>query len=252
MRSARLALAVAMLAVGARASTQPDGSSGSLRLTFERPTSRLARSLPPDVDSWKYYITVPDNDREDVRDPDEVARYILPREGGDDDACRLRSRKNYVGLFRLVHPEFASARRVSWKWSVASHPHGGKIGGTPNDQSIQVYLLFREKPEGGDYSYTALSYVWTDKTTELQQRMRGRMPWNNSPRAEMILLALRNGPIAGELAEAVDLQDGYLRAFGRPAPPLWGVVLLADSNEVEPDVGRMTTDAVIRDIRFDK
>jgi len=48
----------------------------------------------------------------------------------------------------------------------------------------------------------------------------------------------------------VDLRSEYLRVFRREPPPLWGIVLLADSNEVEPDVGEMTTDATIRDIRL--
>jgi hypothetical protein len=74
--------------------------------------------------------------------------------------------------------------------------------------------------------------------------------WSGSPRAEIVYNAIRNGPIPGELSEEVDLPTEYQKAFGKPAPPAWCIFLLADSNEVEPDVGRMTTDAVIRDLRI--
>jgi Protein of unknown function (DUF3047) len=252
MRYSRLAVAFVLLASGAHAPGQSDDSSGTLRLEFDRSLTRLRRSLPPDPDSWTYYITVPDNDREDIRNAKEVARYIVPHENDDAGACRLRSRKNYVGVFRLVRPGFENARRMSWKWSVSAHPHGGKIGGIPNDQSMQVYVLFRETLANGQFNYTALAFVWTHKTTDLQQAMQGRMPWDGSPRAEMVLFALRNGPIPGEIPEEVDLRAEYRKAFSREAPPIWGIALLADSNEVEPDVGRMTTDAAIRDIRLTK
>lgn len=240
-----------MHATGTGASGFPEGSE-PIWLKFDQPMSRFSRSLPPNHEFWKYYITVPDNERDDVHDPKEVARYVKPAEGGDVSACRLLSRKNYVGVFRLVPPGYENARRLFWKWSVRKHPHGGKIGGSPNDQSVQVYALFREIKAGGEESYSALGFVWTEKTKDSRQTIRGRMPWYGSPRAEIVFIALRDSPATGEFAEEVDMQAEYQKAFAKKAPPIWGVLLLADSNEVEPDIGEMTTDGVIRDIRLSK
>ena len=97
-----------------------------------------------------------------------------------------------------------------------------------------------------------LGFVWTEKTTDVLQMIRGRMPWNGAPWAEVTFLAIRNGPIPVGGFRGRGPPRQYLRVFRREPPPLWGIVLLADSNEVEPDVGEMTTDATIRDIRLTK
>ena len=245
------AVAVVVLSAGTHIYGQAV-ETGSVTLNFDQPMSRLSHALLVNAEFWKYYITVPENERDDVRDPKEVARYIIPHENNDAGVCRLRSRLNYVGIFRLVPPGYEQARRLSWKWSVTKHPHGGKIGGSPNDQSMQVYAVYRELKANNEESYTALSFVWTEKTTDVQQIIRGRMPWSGSPRAEIVYLAIRNGPIPDELSEIVDLRAEYQKAFGREAPPLYGIMLLADSNEVAADVGEMTTDATIRDLRVTK
>jgi hypothetical protein len=227
------------------------GEAERFLLKFDKPMSRLSRSIELNPGSWKYYVTVPGEERDDVRSAKEVARFINPIPDNDASACRLLSRNNYVGMFRQVPPGYENLRRISWKWSVKKHPHGGKIGGPPNDQSMQIYVLYREGATDKEV-YTALSFVWTDKTTATQQSIQGRMPWDGSPLAEVIFIARRNGPIPGELSEDVDLRAEYRRVFRREAPPAWAIILLADSNEVEPDVGQMTTDAVIREIRLAK
>jgi hypothetical protein len=251
MRISWPAAAFAVLSASLHATSRADDPE-PLWLKFDRPMSLLTASLPPSAEFWKYYITAPGDDRGVVREPKEVARYVVPRVNNDASACRLLSRNNYVGICRLVPPGYERARRLSWKWSVSKHPHGGRIGGSPNDQSMQVYVVFREVRPSGEERYTAVSFVWTDKTTDLRQTIRGRMPWSGSPRAEIVYNAIRNGAIPGELSEEVDLPAEYQKAFGKQAPPAWCIFLLADSNEVEPDVGRMTTDAVIRDLRLTK
>jgi hypothetical protein len=54
------------------------------------------------------------------------------------------------------------------------------------------------------------------------------------------------------LSEDVDLRAYYQKAFRREPPPLWVIIVLGDSSEVEEDVGEMTTIATIRDLRLTK
>jgi len=224
--------------------------SSSLLLDFSRPMDRIVRSSIPVQDKWKHYITLPGRPGKSERDSREVDRYIIVSPG-DVNACQLRSRDNYVGVARLLDPKFRSARRLTWKWSVAKHPHNGKLGGAPNDQAILIYVFYREPiPGTKDYDYTGLGFCWTAKTEEKTERLIAKMPWSNSPKATIYHVSLRDGPIDGVLSEEVDLVAEYSKVFKREPPEIWGVILLADSNSVTPDLGVMTTDAVIRDIRF--
>ncbi len=224
----------------------------SLLLDFSRPMDRIVRSSIPVQGKWKHYITLPGKPGESERDSREFDRYITA-DPGDVNACQLRSRDNYVGVARLLDPEFGSARRLTWKWSVTKHPHNGKLGGAPNDQAILIYVFYREPlPDGEGYEYTGLGFCWTAKTKKKTERLIAKMPWSNSPKATIHHLALRDGPIQGVLSQDVDLVAEYANVFNRDPPKIWGVVLLADSNSVTPDIGEMTTDAIIRDIRFHK
>ena len=232
------------------------GESESLPLKFDRPIRLLKRGVLPGTDSWRYYITQPKEDTEFVSDEQQVQKYIKfinPAEAKDPTACRLMSRQNYVGLFRLVDERFKNAQSLTWKWSVAKHPRNGKLGGAPHDHAMTFYVFFREPKSGGKFEYTILGFCWTAKspTTRSDWNRKARMPWRKSPQGDIHNLALRDGPLKGELSEKVDLQEKHKEVFGsKVVPPIWGVVLLGDSNEVVPDVGEMTTDAVIRDIRF--
>jgi hypothetical protein len=222
----------------------------TLLLDFSRPMDRIVRSSIPVQGKWKHYITQPGEPGENVRDSREVDRYITVV-ADDVNACQLRSRDNYVGLGRLLDPRFESARRLTWKWSVTKHPHNGKLGGTPNDQAILIYVFYREPlPDSDGYDYTGLGFCWTAKTEKTTERLIAKMPWSNSPKATIHHLALRDGPIQGVQSQEVDLAAEYVKVFKRDPPRIWGVVLLADSNSVTPDLGEMTTDAIIRDIRF--
>lgn len=223
----------------------------SLLLDFSRPMDQIVRGSIPVQGKWKHYITLPKEPGKTVRDTREIERYIsvVP---DDVNACQMLSRENYVGLARLLDPKFASARRLTWKWSVAKHPHNGRLGQTPNDQAILIYVFYRESLPNGDYEYTGLGFCWTAKTVKKTERLTAKMPWSNSPRATIHHLALRDGPIKGVQSQEVDLVAEYTKVFKREPPKIWGVVLLADSNSVTPDIGAMTTDAVIRDIQFHK
>ena len=240
---------VVALALASRSSSSLAEAPKSLLLDFSRPMDSIVRGSIPVEGKWKHYITLPKEPGKTVRDAREIERFIrvVP---DDDKACQLRSRENYVGVARLLDPRFASARRLTWKWSVTKHPHNGRLGENPNDQAILIYVFYREKLEEGGYDYTGLGFCWTAKTRKKTERLTAMMPWSNSPRATIHHLSLRDGPAEGVQPQEVELVDEYRKVFKRDPPQIWGVVLLADSNSVAPDIGVMTTDAIIRDIQF--
>lgn len=245
---------VLMFVTLAAQATSPSGTVAdepkSLLLDFSRPMDSIVRGAIPVPGKWKHYITLPKEPGKTIRDTREIAKFIsvVP---DDANACQLRSRENYVGMARLLKEEFVFARRLTWEWSVAKHPHNGRLGETPNDQSILIYVFYRERDSENDsYNYTGLGFCWTAKTRKKTERLTAMMPWSNSPRATIHHLSLRDGPAEGLHAQEVELVTEYRKAFNRDPPQIWGVVLLADSNSVTPDIGTMTTDAIIRDIQF--
>ena len=224
-----------------------------LPITFEKQMTRYELSTLPTQDRWSYCVTLPRSVNEFERDPKIIRNYIT-LEQGDDHACRLRSKKNFVALFRLVDPTFKNASRLSWRWSVSKHPFNGTAVGRPNDQSIQVFVVFHnpELPSESE-QYTILSFVWTAKTTGKQFATEYRLPSPNSPRVPVRVQVLQDGSIDGLISQEVELQTEYRKAFGKAAPPVWGILLFADSDESKEVVpGEMITDAIIRDIRFSR
>jgi hypothetical protein len=223
----------------------------SLLLGFEGKMGRVLRKSLPNVGVWKYFITQPGDPFRAVSDFKVVASHIKPNP--EDSSCRLLSNNNYVGIARLVEEEFAQASTLSWQWAVTKHPHNGKLGGVPNDQSLIVYVFFREPTEDGNHKYRAIGYCWTHNTTVMKERLIGRMPWSDSPKATIEHVSIRNGSQKGFFEETVNVRDEFEKRFGRKAPPIYGLVLLCDSNSVTAsDFGEMTTDAVVRNVQLTK
>ncbi len=219
-------------------------------LRFDQPMEEATRTSQPSQEVWKYDVSDPNNIRRSIRDPKEVALHIIPAPRNRATSCRIASSGNYVGLGRLLDPAYKHARRLTWKWAVMKHPHGGKLAGFPNDQAIKLYVCFRAAKGADDYEYTILCFCWTAKTTSKRDRIPGSLPWKGAPEAIIQYLALRNGPSDEEFSEDVDLQLEYEKAFSKPAPEVWAIGIGADSNDVGPNANGMTTDAVISDIRI--
>ena len=235
----------------------PDDND-TLMLTFDKPMSLYTYSTLPTQDRWTCGVTRSKSVSEFERDPELIRKYITPQ--GVGNACRLQSKRNFVVLFRLIDPSFKDAHQLSWKWSASKHPFNGTAVGHPNDQSAQVLVVFR-RPEStpNDAEYSILSFVWTATNNGKQlpptylPSAGYRLPTPKSPSAQVKVKVLNDGNVDGLLSREVDLRTESMQAYGKAPPPIWGLLLMADSDESKEAVpGEMITDAIIQDVRLSK
>ncbi len=228
-----------------------------LPLSFEVEPMPYAIGSEAHTDRWAYFVTrgvslLP------LTDKQEVSRYLHWQQDDDTKRVNLNTRGNYVALIRRVPEPFARATHVRWNWQVLKDTPQGRLGERPDDQAIQVILIFRRQEP---LEYKALSFAWTKDGRRESAVYSTRLPQDNFPRVQVAVRRLRNGAQPAQ-AENVDIQAAYQEAMTTHGarfdetpgerPDLFGVVLFGESSNQRPpvDAHSMSTEATITDLEL--
>ncbi|MCO6456052.1 MAG: DUF3047 domain-containing protein [Pirellulaceae bacterium] len=202
------------------------------------------------TDRWSHFVTrgvslLP------ITGSARVEKYVRLAPGGDAQTMRLSTRGNYVVLVRRVPADFARATQLRWNWHVVRDTPRGRLGERPDDQAIQVILIFRQPATA---AYQALSFAWTKDARRDNALYFTRIPQDGFPRVPVAVRRLQNGPQPAR-AEQVDIPRAFLQAAtehgpqfaeaGTEVPDLFGIVLFGESSDQRPPVDQelMSTEA---------
>lgn len=178
------------------------------------------------------------------------------------ETLALRARASSSMIYRAVGPLAAGKPILSWRWKVerdVAPTDLARKGG--DDRAIALFVAFVDPPEAPDLLQRfgqglglppralverarTLTFVWG-----------GRHPAGSvivSPyapeRSRLIVLRPSGAPTGAWVAERVDLDAAYRRAFGAaPSAPVAFLALTADSDDTGGD-----SLAFIADIRFER
>ncbi len=230
-----------------------------LRLTFDEEPVPYRIGTEGHTDRWAYYVTrgvspIPLTNERQIR------RHLDWDVAEDRAACALNTRGNFVGIVRRVPDSFARATRIRWRWQVMEDTPRGRFGRRPDDQALQVILIFKRcQPE----EYMAISFAWTRKPDRDAVLYTTRLPQDNFPLVQVSVHRRRSGALS-EQQENVDIRAAFqaavrlhgdeFTAAGGDMPELFGIVLYGESSNQRPPVDptRMSTRAVVRDIVLEK
>ena len=231
----------------------------SLQLTFAKQPAAYMIGTEAYPDRWSYYVTrgvslFP------ITNKSRVARYLNWGVDGDPTACSLNTRANYVALVRRVPESFARASRLEWQWQVTQDTPLGRFGSRPDDQAVQVILIFkRTQPE----KYMALSFTWTRDARRDDALYTTRLPQDGFPVVKVAVHRLRSGLLPVQ-RESIDIREAFQAAaglhgddftdHGEAVPNLFGIVLFGESSNQRPPVDpkRMSTRAFVSNVELIK
>ena len=171
-----------------------EGGDSSFLLSFAVDPVVYVIGASAYTDRWAHYVTRGGGVSQ-TTDSQRIFEFIRPRYGNNPNACGLNTRQ-FRRLARRVPAEFAHASRARWRWGVKKDTPRGSLGERPDDQAIQVILVFRRAaPE----EYTALSFAWTKRAVKETDLYTSRLPQESFPRCQVAVrpAAQRSSPAAG-------------------------------------------------------
>lgn len=210
-------------------------------LAFAEPLELYRIGSAARTDRWSHFVTrgvslLP------ITGSARVEKYVRLAPDGDASALRLSTRNNYVALVRRVPADFARATQLRWSWHVVRDTPRGRLGERPDDQAIQVILIFKQPATA---AYQALSFAWTKDARRDSALYFTRIPHDGFPRVPVAVRRLQNGPQSPR-AEQVDIPRAFQQAaaehgpqfaeVGTEVPNLFGIVLFGESSDQRPPV----------------
>ena len=138
---------------------------------------------------------------------------------GDTPCIHLRSAKASFALERGVDVNPAEMPYLAWRWKVTQLPYGGDFRrASTDDQAAQVLVAFAD--------HRIVSYIWdtsAPKGTFLSD--------SNIPFLHVYSLVCQSGPaeLNRWVGESRNVAADYLRAYGKPAPPIKGLRIQINS-----------------------